>query len=81
MSGYVSATERTSELTMPEFHQPSRVRLSHVGWPIPTGNAGFTPIQDVRLLDDRMVGADGCDIADAQKFSTQVGPPLCSPPV
>ena len=81
MSGYVSAAERTSELTMAEFHQPSRARLSHFGWPMPSVNAANTLIQDVGFLDDRMVGVVGCDIADTQKFSTQVGPPLCSPPV
>ncbi len=81
MNGYLSAAERTSELTTAESRQPSRVRLSHVGWPMPTGHASLNPVHDVRLLDDRMVGADGCDIANTQKFSTQVGPPPCSPPV
>lgn len=81
MSADVSAAKRTSELTTVESPQPSRVRLTHAGWPMPTGNTPFTLIQDARLHDDRMVGVEGCDIADAQKFSTQVGPPLCSPPV
>jgi hypothetical protein len=67
MDSYRTVMAPAAGSTMPGFHLLSRTAMPQAGWQI----AG----QGARIL-----AFDGCGVTDT-KFSTHVGPPLCSPPV